>query len=466
MGSNVEKIHQATMWLLEHVGFEIHHEEILILMKNHGIKTDGRKVLITEAQVMEWVDKAPSSFTLYARNPNHHMQIGGGGINYVPAESGFPFITDYIGHERPALMTDYVDFIKLVQQTPYFDIAGGVMVTPDDLPHKEVFPSMLLSLIVHSDKCIFGGLGGQEETRRTMDMLAILFGAEEFQRLPRAITIISSASPLGFAKEMVDTLIAYVKNGQAVLIAPAVMAGLTGPVTMAGTMVVSNAETLMGIIMTQMIKEGSPVIYGSASSGADMRDATFCIGSPESTQAIGLTKQLATFYGLPCRAGGALTDNRCHTMQTGAESMSTLLISAQNNIDFMIHSAGGLGGYRSLSFEKFIADVEMIGRVKHMIAELPVDEESLALDIIRKVGPGGEYLSSKHTLKNYRKVHWQPQVSLRGSFDSSGGDHLYQKALQDRKNDLLNSYTRPDLDLAIIKQLSDYLRKHGYTVMV
>jgi len=466
MSVNVQKIHEATMWVLENVGIEIHHEDIIELLKKHGVRTDGSKAFFTEAQVMEWVGKAPSSFTLYARNENHNMLIGGGAINYVPAESGFPFITDYTGKERPALMSDYVDFIKLVQQIPFFHIAGGVMVTPNDLPTKEVFPTLLLSLMVHSDKCIFGGMGGTEETQRVMDMFTILFGAEDLKQHPRAITIISSASPLSFAREMLDTLISYVQHGQAVVISPAVMAGTTGPVTMAGTMVVSNAESLIGVVIAQMLTEGTPVVYGSATSGSDMRDGTFCIGSPESTQAIRLAKQLATFYGLPCRAGGALTDNRCHTMQTGAESMATLLVSVQSNVDFMIHSAGVLGGYRSLSYEKFLADVEMIGMVEHITKELLVDDDSLALDVIQKVGPGKEFMSAKHTMKNFRKAHWHPQVSLRGNFDSSSGDHLYQKALQDRKDSLLNSYIYPDLDQKIIKELSGYLTDHGYAVFV
>lgn len=466
MGVDTQKIHQATMWVFENVGIEIPHKDIIALLKKHGIRIDGSKAFFTEAQAMEWIGKAPASFTLHARNPVHNMVIGGGGINYVPAESGFPFITDYAGKERPALMSDYIDFIKLVQQIPFFHIAGGVMVTPSDLPTSEVFPTMLFSLMIHSDKCIFGGMGGIEETRRVMDMLAILFGKEELPKHPRAVTIISSASPLAFAKEMLDTLTGYVQNGQAVVIAPAVMAGVTGPVTMAGTMVVSNAEALTGIIIAQMLKEGAPVIYGSATSASDMRDGTFCIGSPESTQAIRIAKQMASFYGLPCRAGGALTDNRCHTMQTGMESMATLLTSAQSGVDFLIHSAGVLGGYRSLSYEKFLSDVEMIGMVEHMLRELPIDDGSLALDVIQKAGPGGEYLSARHTMKNFRKAHWQPQVSLRGNFDSAEGDRLYQQALLDRKNALLGDYIRPDLDSDITKKLSDYLNAHGYAAVV
>jgi trimethylamine--corrinoid protein Co-methyltransferase len=132
----------------------------------------------------------------------------------------------------------------------------------------------------------------------------------------------------------------------------------------------------------------------------------------------------------------------------------------------MIHSAGVLGGYRSLSYEKFLADVELIGMIEHIIGEVPVDDVSLALDVIEKVGPGKEYISAKHTVKNFRKAHWQPQVSLRGSFDSSAGDQLYQQALQDRKESLLNSYTRPDLDPKIIKELSTYLTEHGYAVII
>ena len=141
------------------------------------------------------------------------------------------------------------------------------MVTPSDLHTQPLYPVMLYLALLYSDKCLFGGLGGLDESIAIMDMLKIVYGdKEELIKKPRIVTIISPLSPLQFDRAMLDSMITYADYGQPIIVAPAVMAGTTGPVTLAGTIALSNAESLAGIAVSQMIREGSPVIYGSASS--------------------------------------------------------------------------------------------------------------------------------------------------------------------------------------------------------
>ncbi len=461
----VKRIHDATMNLLENVGVDLYNDRIINLLKKNNIKTDGYRAFFTEKQIMEWVGKAPKEFELHARNKKYNMKIGGVHVNFAPSNSGFPIITEMDGRERPAVYKDYIEFLKLVQQTPYYNINGGVMVTPNDLKNKNVYPTMLLSTIIHSDKCLFGGMGGFEESNMTMNMLKILYGESDFIKNSKIITIISSASPLQYSGNMLETMIEYIENGQAVIIAPAVMAGTTGPVTMAGTIAISNAETLVGVAVAQMIKEGSNVIYGSATSTADLRDGTFCIGAPESALAVKYCAMLAKFYGLPSRGGGTLNDAKTLNMQAGYEGMMCLLTAADCGINFILHSAGGLGGYRSMSFEKYVADLDIIGMVKRYTEDLNVSDNNFAEDIIKNLGPGNEYITSEHTYNNFRTSTFIPEIAIRGSVKSIEADSIYFDRINRKKDKMLESFQYPELDKQIKKDLFKYLNDNSYEIV-
>ncbi len=463
MQENIKNIHEGTMKILEEVGIKFHHEEILEILKDNDIKVSNNTAYFKREQIMKWIQKAPSRFKLYARNSEHDMFIGGNNTEYVSSNSGFPFISDFDGILRPAKYDDYVTFLKLVHQTPYFHLNGGVMVTPSDIDQDNLYQIMLYSTIMHSDKCIFGGMGGTREAKMTMDMLSIVFGGKQkLIEKPRIVSIISSASPLMFDKTMMDTMIEYVRNGQAIILAPAVMGGTTGPVTMGGTIAISNAEALAGIAVAQMIREGAPVIYGSASSTADMRNGSFCIGAPESALCAAYCARLAKYYGLPCRGGGTLNDAKSVSIQAGYEGMMVLLAAAQEKMNFILHSAGSLGSYESMSFEKYIVDIEMVGMVKRFVEGVSTDEESIAIDVIKDVGPGGEFLTHEHTLRNFRQHTFIPDVSVRGALkkNETPNDKLLFN-INKKKQKMLDSYTRPELSSDIQAKLLGYLKDNG-----
>lgn len=464
MDDDLRQIHDASLQILAQCGVIFHHPEILAVIEEKGIKVEGGKAFFTEQQVMDWVAQAPAQFNIYARNPVHDMTVGGDVVNYVPGGYGMSKIVELDGTRRAVDKYDYISFIKLIHQSDYFKANGGVVCEPEKLISGKYFPILLFAALNHTDKTLQGYLGSYEKTEETMEMLEIVFGGKDkLRKKPRIATIINSTSPLQYDHTMLETMMAYVKYRQPIIISPAVMAGTTGPVTLAGTIALSNAEALAGIAVAQMLGKGTPVIYGSASTIADMKTGSIAIGAPESALCAVYGARLARFYHLPSRGGGTLTDAKSLSVQSAYEGMMILLASHQAKVNYMIHSAGIMDGYVSLSYEKFIVDLEIIGMVTRFLNGVKVNKDTLALDVIREVGPAGEFLTAMHTLANCRKEAFIPDIGIRGSM---GGDPnaLIIENIRNKKRAMLDSYVKPELAEDTQKKLIDYLLERGFDI--
>ena len=463
MAQKLSDIHRGTMEILETVGVRLHHDGMLELAASNGIRVEDGRVFFTEAQLKEWLAHAPSEFTVYARNSDHDMHIGGDRTYHASCNSGFPFIADLEGVRRPALYEDYLNFVKLVHVTEEFHINCGVMVTPEDLPNDDtLYPTMLYTTLLHSDKCIFGGMGGRPESEMTMDLLKAAFDTdiEGLVAKPRIINLVSSLSPLAFDEKMLDTLQIFAEHGQPVIISPAVMAGTTGPVTLAGTIVISNAESLVGAALTQMIRKGTPVIYGSATSGTDLRTGAFTIGSPESALCVKYCVALAKMYGLPSRGGGTLNDAKNISVQAGMEGMMVQLVANQEGINFNFHSAGGLDTYGAMSYEKYVVDMDILGRVKYFTADVNTDAAHLALDVIKETVKSGQFLTSMHTAMHCRDAAFISDISLQGALkDGMSANQALEKKMATKIKSMLDSYEKPELEAATVARLDQCMAK-------
>jgi len=462
---NLKNIHDASMALIEKTGVKLHHADMLEMAAANGIRVADGRVHFTRDQLNEWISHAPSEFVLYARNPAYDMHIGGDRVEHVSSNAGFPFIADLEGNRRKAMFADYLRFVKLVHATALFNMNGGVMVTPDDLPNDDnLYPVMLYATLLHSDKCLFGGMGGKAESIKTMQMLQAVFDAdkEAMANRPRIANLVSTLSPLQFDEKMLDTMMVYADYGQAVVVSPAVMAGSTGPVTLAGTIALSNAEALVGIALAQMVRKGTPAIYGSATSNADMRTGAFTIGTPESALAVKYCARLAKMYGLPCRGGGGLNDAKNISVQAGYESMMVQFVANQERVNFNFHSTGGLDSYGTMSYEKFIVDVEILERVKYYLADLKTDGAHLAVDVIDQVGPGGEFLTQMHTAMHCRKTPFASRISLQGVMPEgvSANDALFGKIDQEVTR-MLAAYEQPDFPRDALERLDAVMQSLG-----
>jgi trimethylamine--corrinoid protein Co-methyltransferase len=260
---------------------------------------------------------------------------------------------------------------------------------------------------------------------------------------------------------MLDALLEYAKARQPVVIAALAMAGSTGPVTLAGLLAMQNAELLAGIALTQWISPGMPVVFGSTSTNIDMKSGALCIGSPELSQMVAAHAQLARRYGIPSRSGGSLTDASSPDAQAGFESMMALLTTANSGVDFVLHSAGILSAYLAFSYEKFVLDDEMCGMVRRLRRGFTVSPETLAYDVIARVGPGGNYLMEDHTVERCRSEFWKPSVCDRSGLEAwmAGGRQDAVARARARWQKLVRDHKDPELDPVIRRQLHAYLQE-------
>ncbi|WP_180137067.1 trimethylamine methyltransferase family protein [Desulfoluna butyratoxydans] len=467
MNQKLQKIHEASMTILRDVGVRLHHQQTLETLKKNGIRVEGDTAFFTEEQIMERVRQAPSSFTLHARNPEHDVTVGAGTTAYIGGY-GSPAIIEADGSRRNATFADYLRFIKLVHQTPEFRINGGILAQPSDIAPDQFQLLMTYAAMRFSDKCIMSQPGSAQEVEAVMEMAAILFGGPDALReKPRLIALINTLSPLQMDTHTLETLWAYATHRQPVIIGAGVMCGTTAPVTLAGSLAQGNAETLAGVAIAQIIQPGTPVVMAINTTPVDMRTAGVNIGSPDHALAVTYCAGLSRMYGIPCRCGGTNTDANGPTAQSGAEAMMSMFVSVQEQVSLVIHSAGILDGWAAMSFEKFIADVDIIRRVERFFADTPVDDDALAVDAVRAAGPGGQYLTSPHTMKNCRKASWISDIAVSGPLPE--GTTAFEASIgkvHQTMESLVGTYKEPTLAPYTQEALENYLKEKGVDLTV
>jgi trimethylamine--corrinoid protein Co-methyltransferase len=398
---------------------------------------------------------------LHARNPEKNVIIGGDHIAYIPCY-GPPFVRDLDGGRRESTLADFTNFVKLTHCSSHQDITGGVMAEPNDVPHQRRTAEMLYAALRYSDKPFMGGAIGAQAAKETIALASIVFGSQEqLADRPPFVSILCSRSPLGYDDRMLGAIMVYADAGIPQLISSLCIAGVTAPVTLEGTLVIQNAEILAGITLTQLVREGAPVIFAGSSSIAAMRFGTLSIGAPEMAVNAAATAQMARFYRLPSRGGGALTDSKTCDCQAASESMMSQLAATLAGINFVLHSAGILESYMVASYEKFILDDEICGMCKRIKRGEDITEDRLGLDLIEAVGPGGEYLTQNHTFRNFRSEFYRPAIEERGNFagwQSNGGLAMEQRA-NSRWKEILANFTEPGLPGEVDRDLRNYIDK-------
>lgn len=462
--ANIERIHEGSLEILNRTGVVFRSDEAIGYFRRAGARIQGERVYIEEDLILQALSSAPASYTLRARSPHNNVTIGGG-CCAVMAGGGPPFVRDHGGARRTGTLADVERFTRISCLSPEIHVVGRKPVEAQDVPAETRHLHCWRAILTLADKPVQSGfVNGKPESMDALEMLAIVFGGEDALRSgPVAHCSVNVNSPLVYDSAMVESLIEFARYGQVNLISPFVMAGVSGPTTLAGALALQNAEVLAGIVLTQLVNPGVPVLYGTASSNVDMRTGAPAIGSPESAACIAACAQLARRYNLPCRGGGALTDSPVPDAQSNYERMFTLLTSVLCGVNYLMHGAGILESYLTMSYEQLMLDLDQIAMVRSLVKGIDVSDDLLALNTIHDVGPGGMFLDADHTLEHCREAFFRPRIGIRQSFEQWQAEGA-KDALARAKNyceTMLESYREPALESSRREELEQFVERRS-----
>jgi trimethylamine--corrinoid protein Co-methyltransferase len=307
----------------------------------------------------------------------------------------------------------------------------------------------------HSRKAFGMGCYGYLPTLDMMRMMAIVSGGkEELRRRPTFFTICSVGSPLQMIQMQLEGLLICADYGQPLAMSPEAIAGATAPVTLAGLLVQQNANILAHITLAQIYRPGTPVLYGTVSTIANMRLGTVALGAFETGLITAGAAQMARYYGLPCRSVGAVTESKREDLQAGLERAGTLLPAVLSGVNF-VTCGGTLDGTMLESDALLMLDDELCGMALRMARGIEVTDGSLALDLIKEVGFSGNYLDKDHTARLFRKEHFIPRLMPREPYDTweEEGSRTAVERARDRVRQVLAKHQPRQVDPAMVQEL-------------
>lgn len=456
----LKAIEDQANWLLENVGMEFRGDKRAIeLFANAGAHVDGERVRFPNALARQLCSSTPSTFQLHARNPERTINLGGDGIVLMPGY-GSPFVTDLDKGRRYASIKDFRNFVKLTYQTPYLHHSSGTVVEPLDIAVNKRHLDMAFAHLTLSDKPFMGSVTSPQRARDTIAMARIVFGEEFIDRNAVMQGNININSPFVFDDTMSSALREYASANQCVCVSPAIFGGAMGPVTPAAIAAQTLAEAMTGIALAQLVRPGCPVVMGSFHSTMNLRSGSLTFGTPEANLVNMALAQLGGRLGVPVRSGGGqITSANTpdgQAMQDSANAMWTTVMSGSHQV---WHAAGWLEGGLTMSYEKFIMDLDNCGALLHMMRGMEVNEEALSKESYFEAGPGENFLSTSHTLANYSTANYESMLPDAGPYETWNENGRLDAAERANRvwKEMLSNYEQPAMDEEIKSQLEDYV---------
>ena len=459
----LEAIHDASLTVLEELGINFLLPEARQILKAAGadVDADGPRVRFDRTLLLDAIAKAPSQFTLHARNPAHNLRFGGNQIA-ISSVSSPPNCSDIERGRRSGNFQDYCDFLRLTQSLNIAHLTVGHPVEPIDIDPAVRHLDSTLAKIELTDKLYSGYSLGRQRILDVIEMTRIARGLseEQLQQEPSLFTNINANSPRQYDKPMLWGIIEMAQRNQAITITPFTLAGAMAPITLAGALVQQNAEALAGIAFVQLVNPGTPVLYGGFTSNVDMKTGSPAFGTPENAKAVLIGGQLARRYKLPYRSSNVNASN-APDAQAVYESMMSVWSAVMGHANLIHHGLGWLEGGLTASFEKFIIDAEIMQHMAEFLRPVEVTADELALDAIRAVEPGGHYFATPHTLERFETAFYRPILSDWRNFESwseDGALDATQRAHRVYKK-ILAEYQPPALEPARREELQAFVAR-------
>ena len=404
-----ERIHLASLKILEEVGVMIQNETALNLVADHGAEVDVKKQIarIPQYLVNDALVKAPSTISMFSRDGKNDLVLETNRVHFDPGSSTYYLLDSETLEIRRPVSKELADFVRLTDALEHIRAQSTALVVPD-VP-TEVGDSYRLYIVLkNSPKTIVTGSFGTGGLSDMKDMLAVVVGGEEeLARKPLAIFDACPSAPLKWGDFIIQDVMDCARYGIPAEILPMPQLGATGPVTLAGSLAQLNAEFLSGLVVSQLTNPGAPIIYGGSPTTFDMRHCTARLGAIETVMLGCAYAQMGKFYGLPTHMYLGLTDTKLVDAQAGLESATGIMLGALAGIN-VISGPGMLDLENCLSYEKLVIDDTICGMAERLIRGVDVNDDTLALDAIRRVGAGGHFLGDKHTVEWFNKELFIP----------------------------------------------------------
>lgn len=447
--------------ILAEVGVEIRdYPSAIERFRAAGADVDGTRVRFPRGLCRSIVTAtAPAIYTQHGRNPERNVQIGGDATVFAP-NYGSPFVHDLDAGRRYATLADFENFVRLSYMSPYLHHSGGTVCEPVDVPVSKRHLDMVHAHLRYSDKPFMGSVTAGSRAADSVEMARIAFGGDLADRTVMT-SLINASSPLVWDATMLEAAEVYAENNQASIFTPFILSGAMAPVTPAGVAAQTLAEALVGMTFAQLVRPGSPVVFGSFASSMSMQTGAPTFGTPEPAIVLYTVAALARRLNVPFRSGGSLCASKLPDAQAAYESMATLMPTVLGGVNFVLHAAGWLEGGLAIGYEKFILDCDQLGAMHKLVQGLDLSENGQAVDAIRDNEPGNHFLGTAHTLANFESAFYRSTTSDNSSFEQwteEGGLDAAQRANRIWKEQLA-SYEPPPLDYAIAEELTEYVER-------
>ena len=448
------ELHRATLEVMRRTGVQVEEPRAVEVFAGAGCWIEERRVRFPSSLV-DWAIRAsPARVMLCDRRGQPAMALEGDRA-YFGTGTDTPNVVDpYTGERRPATKQDVANISRVVDALPNYSftsssgIASDVTESISDVHHFE-------AMVSNTVKPILFTAWSLDNLKDIVEMAEVVAGgAAALQRSPFCVLYSEPISPLTLGPEATQKLMYMAKKGLPVVFTPGLITGASGPATIAGGLVQGNAEMLAGFVLAQLIREGTPLIYGGGILPLDMRTTRMSYAAPEFMLGTGALKDMARHYQLPMFHFAGCSDARTFDQQATLEGALWILFAALNGGN-LVHDMGYIDNGLTTSFQQLVVMDEVAGLVGRIMGGVEVSEETLALDVIDQVGPGGHYLAEDHTLRHFRE-NWYPSLLDRTSYDQwveEGRLTLGDRAAA-RARTLLETHEPEPLRLDVAQQLA------------
>jgi trimethylamine--corrinoid protein Co-methyltransferase len=458
----VEQIHDLAMRIVENIGVDFRDAESLEIWKKTDAEIQGERVRVSRDTLMALVDQAPSEYVHHARNPQRTVTVGGRSMVVSPSY-GPPYIYDLEGKRRPATLEDLHNLQKLNHMASSVHIAGGPVVEPMDIPVPHRHLHMAYSGFKYSDKPIVGNVTTRERAEDTIDLCKIVFGDDFATNNCCTTSLINANSPLVWDATMLDALKVYAANNHAVMCSPFSMAAASTPASNVGTMAVVTAEALMAIAFAQLVRPGSPMLFGVPAMTVALNTGAPVHGSPDSAIVQFLAGQMARRYGIPHRAIANCATSKSADMQAAYDSMWGLFPSFLAGAQWITMAGGMMEGTLGVGYAKTVIDFEQLDAFYHFCQGCRFDDLDEIFETVKDVGPGGHFLGSAHTRKANLFIFPSQNNVTYEQWDDEGRKDSEQVGL-DKAKQWLARYEEPEFDPTIDEALSTFITEKEATI--